>query len=124
MMPEEEEDEWHEDWDKHEDGDKHEDWDKYEDSDKHEDGDKHEDWDKHEDGDKHEDWDKHEDGDKHDDGDKKDDDYYGGLGMSNMGEWGEIISCCFITLPMAPERVSFGSQKPFFHVKSLFLYGS
>jgi len=67
MMPEEEEDEWHEDWDKHEDGDKHEDWDK------------------HEDGDKHEDWDKHEDLDKHEDGDKKDDDYYGGIDMSNMG---------------------------------------
>jgi hypothetical protein len=35
-----------------------------------------------------------------------------------------LFSCCFIALPMAPERVSFGSQKPFFHVKFLFLYGS
>ena len=35
-----------------------------------------------------------------------------------------VYSCCFIALPMAPERVSFGSQKPFFHVKYLFLYGS
>ena len=60
-MPEEQEDEWHEDWDKHEDGDKHEDWDKHEDVDMGIKG--------------------------HEDGDKKDDDYYGGMDMSNMGEW-------------------------------------